>query len=244
MNTTMRNKIYIGVSIIVVLSLVIILLINHTDPQPLMKSSYKRGIFKEFIKFFIQFVFIVLGGGILVQEYNRGRQKKAELKSFRKEIYKSLVEVYLKTKRIRWVLRANCKNSEVNYQLYKEEMAKIIDIKSSLEIIIHEIDSYSKPLINIKQDLDQNLKKMEDYLRELLKEFHGSPQVADSSGKINTITLPYYSQFINSIPNDPNANNSGSDFSSRYRTHFYSSLNLLKENELKMIIPVTQKYLN
>ena len=88
------------------------------------------------------------------------------------------------------------------------------------------------------------LKKMEDYLRCLLIEFHEHPLLpVENSTSICTTELHAYNRFISKINKEDSSTDYQSDFTVNYRSHFYASLDLLRENEFKLVDMVTSKYI-
>lgn len=155
------------------------LLKNNTDTE-----LYKFGF--DLAKLTAQMILIAFFGGILLQEYNRKRERKEARNEFRKSILKELHRAYTDTKKSRRILRAKCfiKNSKKTLPLadYFEEMKNINDVQLRLEVLLIEIDIYREAFSETEIYADKNgkieklklwvrLKEMEEYLDSLIKEY-------------------------------------------------------------------------
>ncbi len=196
------------------------------------RSDTTEFIFRETYRYCLQFFLIALVGGILLQEYNRLRQRSVDFKEFRKDIYKALVREYLKVKKVRWNLRCNCSNWCINFSLYKEEMDKLVEVKSQLEVIQHEIEAFRKAFTRIEGPLKKNLEEMESYLRNILKEFKAKASVMQiDDGKVNISGLEH---LINFLSNEAQMDNErrGSHFTLRFRQYFRQAIEMIKKHDL------------
>lgn len=141
----------------------------------------------DLAKLTAQLILIAFFGGILLQEYNRKRERKEARNEFRKSILKELHRAYADTKKSRRILRAKCfiKDSKKTLPLtdYFEEMKNINDVQLRLEVLLIEIEIYREAFSETETITDKNgntleklklwvrLKEMEEYLDSLIKEY-------------------------------------------------------------------------
>jgi hypothetical protein len=180
-------------------------------------------LFKEFVKYYMQFLAVVVAGGILVQEYNRNAQKRESIKTFRRQTYKSVVDAYLKTKRIRTILRLNIIGGKLNTEVYRSEIEKLIEVKTSIEIIQHEIESNKEPFKDVEKQVTTALNDIESYLRNILREYH---RYVSGVKRADTNSLDKLQAFL-----DPGLNGARSNFGIEYRDKVHQILSLLRKDK-------------
>lgn len=175
-----RLFVIFSIGLFTVFVILYFLLLNDEDTK-----LYKFGF--ELAKLTAQMILIAFFGGILLQEYNRKRERKEARNEFRKSILKDLHRAYTDTKKSRRVLRAKCtlKDSKKTLPLtdYFEEMKNINDVQLRLEVLLIEIEIYREAFSETETITDKNgnplekltlwvrIKEMEEYLDSLIKEY-------------------------------------------------------------------------
>lgn len=222
----------------------------------LLKNENTRVLGTDVLKLSIQLILIVVFGGILIQEYNRRRERKEALNEFRKTVFRELVRSYTDVKRIRRILRANCvegsdeKEKGIPYTIYEEQINKISDIEIRLETVIVELKTFDAAFAE-NDELNDRLQEMEHYLNDLVVEYENISR----SGSKSKYVLPQEwekvkwfisraenkGESINTInfENDAKAKSGAaskknkSDFAAKFEDKFIRSLELVKEENLK-----------
>ena len=178
---------------------------------------FKQDIFKEFSKNSLQGLFFGLTGAILIQEYNRRRQRMEEIIEFRKDTYDAIVAIYLRTKKVRWTLRSHMRNKAINESEYKSAIYELSEVKATIEVLIHEINANIKSFGSHATGIRTALEKMEDYLRGIIQEYNK----ANDDKKIRAFVTPA----------DPDVHGSESDFGRNYRKHFKQGIWLMGKRQ-------------
>lgn len=101
----MKKIVLVFLVILIFASLLAWLLLASNNPQT-------RELGKELGKIIGQAVFAALAGGIIVQEYNRQRERNAAINEFRKTVLRNFIRAYVGTKKSRRLLRARCRFSD------------------------------------------------------------------------------------------------------------------------------------
>lgn len=95
---------------------------------------------------------VAVVGGIIVQEYNRRRERKEAINEFRKTVLRNLIQAYAGAKKSRRLLRARCRlrnqqgdeaGIEIPMSVYEEQMKSLNDIELQLEMLVHELNTFS-----------------------------------------------------------------------------------------------------
>jgi hypothetical protein len=174
-------------------------------------------VFNEAIKFYLQFLLITVFGAILITEYNRQRKRSDDLKDFMKNLNKTMIGVYQRTKRVRWDLKVAQNKDGIPFSAYKEAIDKLVEIKSALDLLQYEVSAYD-PAFFRKQDpqkINQSLKAMENYIRIIVKEYSKIEQEAEV---LTANMCPAVFLFI--TPGTTGLNDEKSDFTINFRENF------------------------
>lgn len=185
----------------------------------------------EFVKFLIQLLVIVIFGGILIQEYNRRRDRKEAFNDLRKTLLANLINSYFKVKKARRILDANIVPKagthvkEISWEVYEEQMKEIIS--AQLEFENHNYQLHTFPYTFSKRSI-QFLRSyadvMETYLKQSIDEYQGlNIPIANQTQPIATSQLPKLGDMI-----DTNKFNKG------FSNYFHSSIELIQEQILRI----------
>lgn len=205
---------------------------NLLDSDP---NSVKHELGFEIAKFLIQLVLVVLFGGAIMQEYNARRDRKAARNEFRKGFLRRLVQVYLKTKHARLLLRAKLEGSLdagrdgrlLPWDPYEKQMSCIGDSMTELEMLKRELEFFPKVFDEKhREPLKAHLDALEEYLKALLKEYRDKAGTArDARGRIQVGQLPALGAFATS-------SRQGSTFRPAFAERMYSAARLIQEERL------------
>jgi RNAse (barnase) inhibitor barstar len=142
----------------------------------LFPTSDEKGIKVEIFKLLIQFFLVGILGvviSLIVQKYNRTRDKELLINELRKTTLNNLVGAYLDAKKCRRILRAKrLKGNKISYEIYDEQLKKLIDIELSLELLSHQIN-ISKKLFDqeIEENILSKIKHLDNYLSKIVDEY-------------------------------------------------------------------------
>lgn len=190
----------------------------------------------ELAKLSTQLILIVVFGGILIQEYNRKRERKQALNDFRKMILRELIRAYADAKKARRLLRAKCvskandKNEDVGeipYVVYEEQIHNINDVQLRLEILVDEIDTFKEAFTN-EVKLKEQLDTMEKYLRRLISEYE---KISSTNGHLECIPLARLNRLSHFIRRGTGTEKS--QFGKEFTPVFLKSLELIRAESLK-----------
>lgn len=160
----------------------------------------------EIVKLLGQFFLVgVLGVviSLLVQDYNRQRDKEMLINDLRKTVLRDLIRAYSDTKKARRILMGQrLAGGTIPFAVYDQEMRNVIDTQLALEILNHQImtsQKYFGP--NVKKTIIDEVEAMEKYLGSIIDEYKDSltsyaetpdtvtleklPELASSMGKSN-----------------------------------------------------------
>ena len=193
--------------------------------------THQNNLRFEFVKFLIQLLIIVILGGILIQEYNRSRERIKNLNEFRKTLLTNLIQAYFKVKKARRILAANTisansNKEEIPCSVYEAQIIEIIDAQLEFENHYYQLNTfrYTFSSESIKK-LIPKAERMEKYLNELIKEYRElKVPFSSSSPAIDTSKLPKLKDFF------INSNNFGAKFSN----YFHESFELIQSEILKI----------
>lgn len=194
----MRKIALIFLSILAGITLLVWLLVTSKNPQ-------LQELGKEIAKLTSQVTLVAVVGGIIVQEYNRGRQRTAAINEFRKTVLRNLIHSYVGVKKSRRLLRSRCRISgapagcEGQLQLsklaYDEQMGSISETQLELEILVHELLTFSHAFSH-QNEIRKFLRKMESYLGTLITEYESSQREITDVDFIALDPLTRLSDFI------------------------------------------------
>ncbi|MGH9971384.1 MAG: hypothetical protein ACREBG_26810 [Pyrinomonadaceae bacterium] len=169
---------------------------------PRIDDQSRSNLKFEVIKFCTQLIIIVLLGGVLVHEYNRRRQRDAEIGELRKEFLSNLVRelmrAYFNTKKARRILKANIRTNistqaeEIPYAVYEEQLKEINTAQLEFEFHAYQLDMLPFKFENIAR-LKSQAEQMQGYLNELVEEYE---KLKTSSQSVDVSKLPRLNAFI------------------------------------------------
>ncbi len=157
------------------------------------------------IELAIQVFFVVIAGGLFVQEYNRGQARRTALNEFRKTLLRNLIRAYSDTKKVRRVLRARCRvhsTSEaveqeraIPYGDYDKQLGSINETQLSLEIMARELKVFDRAFAE-PEILWGCVKNMENYLGDIIDEYERTLGDFQDESPIPLCQLTQLSGFI------------------------------------------------
>lgn len=188
------KRIFILFIIALIVDLLIILLMHY------LGKTYGSVEFKNLgydtIRLSIQLILLVLFGGLIVQEYNRTREKKDARNEFRRDVLKILSRSYSDIKGVRRIIRANCSLPEtgekadcINPVLYNEHMAIINSTELELEMLARELE-ITKEVFAETSNLIHYIKKMGKYLSKVIDEYETELKKHNDKKTIPLSALP------------------------------------------------------
>jgi len=146
--------------------IIVAILITNSNPDV-------RNLGTELGKLVGQVTLVSVIGGVLLQEYNRRRERAGALTEFRKGLLKTFVRSYADAKSCRRLLRAKCRARkpaddsppivELLRLTYEERMGALNDTQLELEIIIHDLHAFPGAFAK-RNELRKLVVKMENYL--------------------------------------------------------------------------------
>ena len=162
----------------------------------------------EVAKSLLQFLTVGFLGtlaSLIVGEYNRQRARKDTENEFRKGMYRTLIKTYQDTKKVRRSLRA-CQTMNASgqpiipFNSYREYMLILMDSQLAFEAAVREVEMFPSAF-DQPQTLINELKRMEKYLREILKEYESLQR--SRPGKSDPVEIDdgllYLSDFLGSL---------------------------------------------
>lgn len=184
----------------------------------------------EFVKYLIQLSLIVIFGGILIQEYNRRRDKIKAMNDFRKTLLVSMSRAYFNTKRARRILRANIipdqitKSRGISYSVYVEQIKVVNEAQLEFEFYMDQLETY--PHVFSSENtvaLIRMASGMEVCLNNLVKEYEKLKVPFDSSKVISASRLPELSAFVEKEP-----------YNASFSNLFHASAELIQKELLQI----------
>ena len=215
---------------ITVFGVIIFFLLTHGDREIRLFGF-------DVAKLLIQLILIVVFGGILIQEYNRKRERKEALNDFRKMILRDLIRAYADTKKARRLLRAKCgpkanaednNVGEVPYVVYEEQIHNINDIQLRLETLKHELDTFKEAFTD-ESELKSCIESMEKYLRRLVTEYE---KISATDSPRECLSISQLNHLKNFIHRNPGKELS--PFTNDFTSIFRRSLELIQAESLKV----------
>lgn len=138
----------------------------------ILDSNTRSQISLELTKLLLQFVIIVIIGGVvkmLIDESNRDREHAERLNEFRRALLEKLINAYMGAKRARRLLRARAESVED----YDQQLTIINEIQLELEAIKEQIETAPHAFTDVK-NLGSCVESMADYLNQLIEEYENS----------------------------------------------------------------------
>lgn len=203
-------------NLILVFSLVAIAAIGVIVFLLIFNLAGKDSLGFEVVKVLTQFLLVgVLGVliSLLVQNYNRQRDKEVLINDLRKTVLTDLITSYSNTKRARRIIMGNrLSNESLPYKTYDEQLRNIIATQLAFELITHQVMTFqtyfgenAKPIIN-------NVTRMEKYLGGIINEYkdvlkeqsqipetlflHTIPKLTSSMGQKDKEADDFKSEFV------------------------------------------------
>lgn len=189
----------------------------------------------ELAKFLIQVALVVLFGGIAMGEYNARRDRKLTRNEFRKTFLRRLMQVYLRTKHARLLLRARIDGTLdadgdtrlLPWEPYEKQMVCIGDSKTEVEMLRRELEFF--PAVfdeEHRPQLKAHLKAIEEYLKQLLTEYRDEAGKArDAQGCLQLSQLPRLSSFARGTKE-------GSTFRETFADPMYAATRIIQAERL------------
>lgn len=228
----MKRILWASLVIFLVILAVIAGFLLDNDPK-----SVGRYLGQELAKFLIQLVLLVLFGGIAMAEYNARRDRKAARNEFRKGYLRRLMQVYLKVKHARLLLRAKMQGPLddqgdrrlLPWEPYEKQMGCIGDSMTEIDTLIRELEFFPSVFDEKhRQPLKENLEALETYLKELLKEYRDKAANAnDGQGRVQVGQLSALGSFAS-------GSRQGSTFRSAFADPMYSAARIIQEERLRI----------
>jgi hypothetical protein len=186
-------------------------------------------------KFTIQLLLVGVVGGVLVQEYNRGRARKEAANEFRKLVMRSLIRAYSDIKEARRILRAKCvsprggtrgeEGLELPGGAYDEAMKQINGTQIDLEILLRELKVFRDAFCQAGA-LTRHLTEMEQYLGNLVDEYETKRRDYGDSNCRALSAMPAIQAFLAKRPRG--------DFQKGFGRHFQAAVAILEEERLRL----------
>jgi len=173
--TTWSLRLVFVFGAIIVASIVTIILILT------VYKPTKDSISFEIVKSLLQILTVLILGQVIslvVTQLNLNRQRAEASTDFQREILRRLISAYVSVKKYRRLLRAKGlvppyigeiqENTVVRLDAYDSQMQLINETELEIETIRHEVEC-SPTTFSDSKLLVGNLKRMEDYLRDLVQ---------------------------------------------------------------------------
>lgn len=160
----------------------------------------------EIVKYLLQLVVIIIIGGVVAGLFKSAEQSREQSKAraeIRTDYLKRLGSLYRNVKAARRALRADGLTtkygsqpttiSHAQAQLYKEQMERINEAQLELEGL--KIEAKSLPAFIPMGDVPAELKKMEDYLRQILNEYEETRPLLENGQSVQFTHLERLDEF-------------------------------------------------
>ena len=186
-----------GVMISIVVLLILGILIYIFFPTDYQDQYALR---LEFVKLLIQLLLIGVLGSVLIQEFNRSRQKIMKKNEFRKALFDNMTRAYFKAKKVRRILKAGYIKEEpdkfgISYATIENQMKDLIDAQLELEFINRQVKVFSHVFKNrnVWVSLCNETKHLESYLNDIIERYE---KLNPSIGTINISATKEFNEFI------------------------------------------------
>lgn len=189
----------------------------------------------EIVKLLVQFLLVGILGvliSLLVQNYNRHRDREVTINDLRKAVLARLIRAYSDTKQARRIIMAHRLNdgTRLTYEVYDEQMKSISQTQLALEILNHEIQTLRVYFGDRSGRIIENIGKMEKFLGDIIDEYKDSLQSVDSDPEhIPLASLPT----LGSSMGKTNENNFRTRFVEPYREAVATIRNQILESTSK-----------
>ncbi|HEX5717352.1 MAG TPA: hypothetical protein VF179_14425 [Thermoanaerobaculia bacterium] len=224
----MKRIVAAFISILSAAALLVWLLLTHGN-----KQAQELG--KELGKLTGQVTLVAVLGGIIVQEYNRRRERSEAVNEFRKTVLRNLIHAYAGAKKSRRLLRARCRlrnqlqgddiRIEIPRLVYEEQMGSVNEIQLELEMLVHELNTFSDAF-STRNLIRGSVHKMQKYLGTIITEYEKSLRETEDSECIPLDKLVQLSDFVD-VRKD-------SYFRRNFTGSFYSALSLIQKERLRV----------
>jgi hypothetical protein len=212
--STEKKNLILAFSIVGVIAIGVIIFLVAS------KRAVKDTVEFEIVKVLTQFTLVgVLGVliSLLVQNYNRQRDKEVLVNDLRKTVLTDLITAYSDTKRARRILMGNrLAGDRLTYKIYDEQMRNVIATQLAFELIAHQLKTHKAYFGKQAESIIDNVTRMEKYLGEIIDEYK---DVLKAEVKIpTTLTIASLSTLGSSMGKEKEANNFGKEFVQPYRS--------------------------
>jgi hypothetical protein len=179
----------------------------------------KDSVGYEIVKVLAQFLLVgVLGVliSLLVQNYNRQRDKEGLVNDLRKTVLTDLITAYSDTKRARRIIMGNrLADERLLYKIYDEQIRNIIATQLAFELITHQITTHQAYFGKNVKLIISNVTRMEKYLGDIINEYKdvlkGQSQIPE------TLSLSSLPELSSSMGKEKEADNFKKEFVEPYR---------------------------
>jgi hypothetical protein len=188
----------------------------------------------ETAKIAIQLVLAGVVGGVLVQEYNRGRARRAAANEFRKQVLRSLIAAYSDVKKVRRILRA--RSTRCHHRAdrpiglpgaaYDAQMTEINDAQIRLEVLARELKVF-KDLFQDMSGLTRCIVGMEKYLKRVVSEYERSRKEPNGCACVPLDSLPQLQGLIGKGPFGA--------FRAGFADHFHAALSIIEQERIRVL---------
>lgn len=145
-----------------------------------LNASVRTNLLNELPKLILELLLLIFFGGLLVNallEKNRKLEEESRAKiAIQRSLLNDLIRAYNNTKRVRRRLRVKVKSSTarpLDLSKYPEEMESLNDAQLEFERILKELGTHQEYFKGDYEKLESNIEEIEDYLRQLYKEYEG-----------------------------------------------------------------------
>jgi hypothetical protein len=178
------------------------------------------GIGLEIAKALTQFLLVgVLGVliSLLVQNFNRQRDKEVLVNELRKTVLTDLITAYSDTKKARRILMGNRLSDErLTYAIYDEQIKNIIATQLAFELITHQITTHKDYFGVNSEAIIRNVTAMEKYLGAIIDEYKDS--LKGEARIPATLAIASLPKLSSSMGKEQEANNFLKEFVEPYRS--------------------------
>lgn len=185
----------------------------------ILRNASQGNVDFEIAKALTQFLLVgVLGVliSLLVQNYNRQRDKDVLINDLRKIVLTDLITAYSDTKRARRIIMGNRLYGDViPYKIYDEQIRNIIATQLALELLNHQITTFRNYFGEDVNLIVANITKMEKYLGEIINEYKDA--LKGQSQTPETLTLASLPKLSSSMGKENEASNFLEKFADLYK---------------------------
>lgn len=234
--TSGKLTLILSITIVVVIGLIIIFInpFTYNKLALLDAKDIKDTIRFEIITSLLQLLVVVIIGGIVTQLFKAAEFSKQQAQIFlnlRMDFLKRLGDIYSAVKSARRVLRADGLTTKFGGELnlntlqkqnsYLEHMKSLNKLQLSLEDLKRE--SQSSPALISYTGLVKELKRMEDYLKQVINEFVPIQARIKDGKKIELKELERLNEFTSTTKKPFTFKSLTKKTDYRFKTHFSQS---------------------